>query len=135
MNVSFSESAKLAILKLVVLKMRLIVVFCQKNSLLDVLFLIMEPIISLIKLFVGLSLLENLEEKQNYSAGNDVLGSKTVPYTILVEGNVGCGKSTFLTLFEGLKNIEVVQEPVEEWRNVTGKEKRHYRRRDCLPNY
>lgn len=35
---------------------------------------------------------------------------------ILVEGNIGAGKSTFLTLLEAKnKNITVAQEPVESW--------------------
>ena len=51
---------------------------------------------------------------------NNVESSKRIPYTIYVEGNVGCGKSTFLELFEGNDRIEVVQEPVAEWQNVSG---------------
>ena len=43
------------------------------------------------------------------------------PFTIYVEGNVGCGKSTFLELFEGDPRIQIVQEPVAEWQNVSGK--------------
>ena len=45
---------------------------------------------------------------------------KVRPYTIYVEGNVGCGKSTFLELFEGDERIQIVQEPVAEWQNVSG---------------
>ena len=50
--------------------------------------------------------------------GNNV---DDVPFTIYVEGNVGCGKSTFLELFEGDPRIQIVQEPVAEWQNVSGK--------------
>ena len=44
-----------------------------------------------------------------------------IPYTIYIEGNVGCGKSTFLELFRGYPSIQIVQEPVAEWQNVSGK--------------
>jgi len=32
-----------------------------------------------------------------------------IPFTIYVEGNVGCGKSTFLELFEGDDRVQIVQ--------------------------
>lgn len=38
-----------------------------------------------------------------------------------VEGNIGCGKSTFLRYFEGISpKIEVALEPIELWNNVKG---------------
>ena len=61
------------------------------------------------------------------------------PYTIVVEGNIGSGKTTFLQPFATLKQVvfvvvartlavlnyalltkqvEVVEEPVKEWRNL-----------------
>jgi len=42
------------------------------------------------------------------------------PYIILVEGNVGSGKSTFLDIMESWPGVEVFQEPVEMWRNING---------------
>ena len=42
------------------------------------------------------------------------------PFLILVEGNVGSGKSSFLELMSTRSNVEVYQEPVELWRNVSG---------------
>jgi hypothetical protein len=54
---------------------------------------------------------------------SEIAGKKheqKIPYTIYIEGNVGCGKSTFLELFRGDPNIQIVQEPVAEWQNVSG---------------
>jgi deoxynucleoside kinase len=38
-----------------------------------------------------------------------------------VEGNIGSGKSTFLSQFSGLANVDVLTEPVAMWRNVGGR--------------
>jgi len=40
--------------------------------------------------------------------------------TIAVEGNIGCGKTTFLKYFSQYKNIEVLAEPVDKWKDVMG---------------
>ena len=38
-----------------------------------------------------------------------------------VEGNIGCGKTTFLEHFSQFeKQVEVLTEPVDRWRNVNG---------------
>lgn len=42
------------------------------------------------------------------------------PFTICIEGNIGSGKTTFLKHFKVFKDIAVLQEPVELWRNVSG---------------
>ena len=42
------------------------------------------------------------------------------PFTVVVEGNIGSGKTTFLEHFIQKEIVEVVTEPVEEWRNVGG---------------
>ena len=42
------------------------------------------------------------------------------PRTILVEGNVGSGKSSFLEIMSSVAGVEVFQEPVDLWRNVGG---------------
>jgi len=42
------------------------------------------------------------------------------PFTINVEGIVGTGKSTFLTFFQRLPNIDVIPEPVDKWTNLNG---------------
>lgn len=39
-----------------------------------------------------------------------------------IEGNIGCGKSTFLeVLHERLPDAKWIQEPVSEWQNLGGK--------------
>ena len=44
------------------------------------------------------------------------------PFTVMVEGNIGSGKSTYLRHFtkeaKFSDNVEVVMEPVEKWRNL-----------------
>ena len=50
------------------------------------------------------------------------LGEETVfkkPLSIVVEGNIGSGKTTFLNTFQG-KDVEIMTEPVEKWRNAQG---------------
>lgn len=42
------------------------------------------------------------------------------PFTVCVEGNIGCGKTTFLNHFKSYDNTIVLQEPVELWRDVSG---------------
>jgi hypothetical protein len=43
------------------------------------------------------------------------------PFTIVVEGNIGSGKSTFLSQFSHLNNVDVLMEPIEKWCNVDGR--------------
>jgi len=42
------------------------------------------------------------------------------PFVIAVEGNVGCGKSTFLNLMSALPGVETYPETVDRWQNVSG---------------
>ena len=43
------------------------------------------------------------------------------PYTVIVEGNIGAGKTTFLQPFlNHEKIVQVCTEPVEKWRNLQG---------------
>lgn len=42
------------------------------------------------------------------------------PFTVCIEGNIGSGKTTFLSNFKNYNNTTVLQEPVELWRNVAG---------------
>ena len=42
------------------------------------------------------------------------------PFTVLVEGNIGSGKTTFLEHFSQFKEVEVLKEPVERWRDMNG---------------
>jgi hypothetical protein len=50
-------------------------------------------------------------------------GQARRPITFCVEGNVGAGKSTYLSMISDIgkcNEIQVVQEPVEQWQNVKG---------------
>ncbi|KAK7496740.1 hypothetical protein BaRGS_00011949 [Batillaria attramentaria] len=40
--------------------------------------------------------------------------------TVAVEGNIGCGKTTFLEYFKKHTNVEVLPEPVDKWKSVNG---------------
>ncbi|XP_033217452.1 deoxynucleoside kinase-like isoform X2 [Belonocnema kinseyi] len=42
------------------------------------------------------------------------------PYTVCIEGNIGSGKTTFLSHFKKCENTIVIEEPVELWRDVSG---------------
>lgn len=42
------------------------------------------------------------------------------PFTVCIEGNIGSGKTTFLSHFKQFNNTTVLQEPVELWRDVAG---------------
>jgi len=43
------------------------------------------------------------------------------PFTVVVEGNIGSGKTTFLEHFKKFsEQVEIVAEPVEKWRNAKG---------------
>jgi len=46
------------------------------------------------------------------------------PFTVVVEGNIGSGKTTFLQRFSDLNDeVTVLAEPVDRWRNVHGENK------------
>jgi len=49
-----------------------------------------------------------------------MLRSLQKPFTVLVEGNIGAGKSLFLDKFSGMRNVQILKEPVEKWRNLEG---------------
>lgn len=42
------------------------------------------------------------------------------PFTVLVEGNIGSGKTTFLNYFNRYENVDILAEPIELWRNCNG---------------
>lgn len=42
------------------------------------------------------------------------------PFTVVVEGNVGSGKTTFLNHFNKYENVAVYSEPIDMWRNCDG---------------
>ena len=55
-----------------------------------------------------------------FSQGGQENGGDQRPFTVLVEGNVGSGKSSFLDIMETWPGVAVLQEPVEVWRDVGG---------------
>jgi len=42
------------------------------------------------------------------------------PITVIVEGNIGSGKTTFLKHFQKLPDFAVVDEPISKWRDCQG---------------
>lgn len=42
------------------------------------------------------------------------------PFTVLIEGNIGSGKTTFLNHFNKFDDICLLSEPVERWQDVGG---------------
>ncbi|KAF2882834.1 hypothetical protein ILUMI_23346 [Ignelater luminosus] len=42
------------------------------------------------------------------------------PFTVIVEGNIGSGKTTFINHFKKYDNVCVLAEPVDLWRNCAG---------------
>jgi deoxynucleoside kinase len=45
---------------------------------------------------------------------------KNRPYTVVVEGNIGSGKTTFLNYFQQFDDVNVLAEPVNKWRDCNG---------------
>ncbi|XP_046658132.1 deoxynucleoside kinase-like [Daphnia pulicaria] len=48
------------------------------------------------------------------------MDKRNKPFTVVIEGNIGSGKTTLLNYFSKYRDVEVLQEPVEKWRNVDG---------------
>ena len=66
----------------------------------------------------GLFILRTLT---NQNLKNKVSKMSTRPYTVVVEGNIGSGKTTFIKSFEKYHDqVEVCPEPVDRWRNLQG---------------
>ncbi|XP_064642733.1 thymidine kinase 2, mitochondrial-like [Lineus longissimus] len=42
-------------------------------------------------------------------------------FTVVVEGNIGSGKSTFIEYFKDSPNVKLIPEPVGMWKSVNGK--------------
>ena len=65
-----------------------------------------------------LSVLGSITNLSN--TGNITNDTRTNPIIILVEGNIGTGKSTFLEIMSSWPGVEVFLEQVDLWRNVDG---------------
>ena len=48
------------------------------------------------------------------------LASHKKPFTVLIEGNIGSGKTTFLNHFNKFDEVCLMTEPVEKWRDCAG---------------
>jgi len=46
--------------------------------------------------------------------------TKSRPFIVSIEGNIGAGKSTMLKYFQKFSDVEIVPEPVAEWCDVKG---------------
>jgi len=51
---------------------------------------------------------------------SNLLRNMQRPITVLVEGNIGAGKSLFLNRFRDQPGFKVMEEPVHKWRNLNG---------------
>lgn len=46
-------------------------------------------------------------------------GASSQPFTVLIEGNIGSGKTTFLNHFKQFEDqVCLITEPVDKWRNL-----------------
>jgi deoxynucleoside kinase len=46
--------------------------------------------------------------------------SDSYPFTVFVEGNVGVGKTSFLSFFKKFDDFLVLEEPIEKWKDLKG---------------
>uniref|UniRef100_A0A8C7V2V8 Thymidine kinase 2 n=1 Tax=Oryzias sinensis TaxID=183150 RepID=A0A8C7V2V8_9TELE len=58
--------------------------------------------------------------RQMATAGKLVSGREGRPTVVCVEGNIASGKTTCLEYFSRISDIEVLPEPISNWRNVRG---------------
>lgn len=66
------------------------------------------------------SIIKILDVVENESYGETAsLQENERPFTVLIEGNIGAGKSFFLEKMGNLsRKIEIITEPVEKWKNL-----------------
>jgi len=51
---------------------------------------------------------------------NEGASKQKIPFTVLVEGNIGSGKTTFLQHFAEFEHVDVKKEPVGRWMDLNG---------------
>ena len=63
-----------------------------------------------------------LPEPETSVTSNERENASRRPYTIVVEGNIGSGKTSFLELVQASspESVEIMKEPVEQWQNCQG---------------
>lgn len=61
-------------------------------------------------------------ENDDLNSENHISGSMEHqrPLVIAVEGNIGCGRTTFLSYCRNIPNTEVQPEPIDKWTNLNG---------------
>lgn len=64
--------------------------------------------------------LQKLTRQTMSTNHSSIRNGETKKYTICVEGNIASGKTAFLNYFCGTPDVEVLEEPVDKWRNVRG---------------
>jgi len=76
--------------------------------------------------YLSIRSMNSVQKQDNHDQGNN---PSKQPYTIVVEGNIGSGKTTFLSPFMVNNSdpssplselVEVYEEPVAKWRNLKG---------------
>lgn len=70
---------------------------------------------SLLLLFLFLGNIQKIVKKMLPKYGENIR-----PLTVLIEGNIGSGKTTFLNHFKKNPEFCLLTEPVEKWRNCGG---------------
>jgi hypothetical protein len=68
--------------------------------------------------------MENLAANLNENLANLTLNPELPKrdYCYTIEGNIGCGKSTFLEMLrQKVPQAKWIEEPVSEWQNLNGK--------------
>ncbi|XP_022668518.1 deoxynucleoside kinase-like isoform X1 [Varroa destructor] len=72
------------------------------------------------RLVQSLPKMQKLMENYCPNVSRPIVKKTNHPFIILVEGNIGSGKTTFLKQFEHLPNATVIPEPVNRWTAVGG---------------
>lgn len=63
----------------------------------------------------------NLVKKLILKMANKPVSPKfSKPFTVVVEGNIGSGKTTFITHFNKFNNVALFSEPIDMWRDCNG---------------
>lgn len=63
-----------------------------------------------------------IREEVNLTEGVEQFFKKTTKYNVIIEGNIGAGKSTILKFFEkiGPPKVQTIGEPLDKWSNFHG---------------
>ena len=74
------------------------------------------------QLFPALSTKEKKIENQlnQMCSGGNLSQTDNYPFTVFIEGNVGSGKTSFLSFFKQFDELLVLEEPIEKWRDLKG---------------